>query len=145
MSLVEPTKKDSRIAKMVERRLSVISDKQSVKTRESRTKSPVVAHKSERGSTQSLERRLGYTPNADTYLNRVRNSSRGKRSNDSRQIRMCLKSPEPEIRISRLAFTNNKEVKAKRNVASQTLKYASAIVLNLPDDMIRAVKVQLQR
>ena len=145
MSLVEPTKKDSRIAKMVERRLSVISDKQLVKTRESRTRSPVVAHKSERGSTQSLERRLGYTPNADTYLNRVRNSSRGKRSNDSRQIRMCLKSPEPEIRISRLAFTDNKEVKAKRNVASQTLKYASAIVLNLPDDMIRAVKVQLQR
>lgn len=72
--------KDSNVAKIVERRFSAIFNQKSA---ENMKKSPAVNRKSERSSTHSLEKRLGYTPKADNYLNRVRNSSR-KQSNDSR-------------------------------------------------------------
>ena len=54
-----------------------------------------------------MEKRLGYTPSASTYLEKVK----GKRMTDSR-VRL-MKSPEPEFRISTLTLGDKKQLKDK--------------------------------
>ena len=52
-----------------------------------------------------MEKWLGYTPSVSTYLDKVK----GKRMTDSR-VRLHLKSPEPDIRISTLTLGDKKQV-----------------------------------